>query len=80
MRTITQKVYTYVASVMNGEPNFIITETATMENVGWLMIDEREISIEVEDIDYSEVIKQKEIDTLLAKQEKVNADLLELTS
>ena len=80
MRTITQKFYTYVTRVLDGEAEFSITETGGMESQGWLLIDEREMSVEVEDVDYADVIKQKSIDAVLAKQERLNAELLELTS
>ena len=81
MKTITQTIYTYVTYVgSNGVAEYQMTETSGMDNHGWILIDEREISIEVEDIDYAEDSKQKKIASLIAKQESAAAELLELTS
>ena len=81
MKTITQTIYTYVTHVSGkGVVDYQMTETPGMETQGWILIDEREFSIEVEDIDYAKDIRQKEIDSLVAKQEKASARLLELTS
>jgi hypothetical protein len=80
MRTITQTLYTYVTSTNGDDAKFRISDTSGMEGEGWLLVDTREISIEVEDVDYSGLIKQKKLDAALAKQEAIAAELLELTS
>ena len=80
MRTITGTFYTYAILHNDGKVTFDITESGGMASAGWLLIDTREVNIEVEDVDYAEVLKQKQIDAVLAKQEKLSAELLELTS
>lgn len=80
MKTIKGYFYTYAISDHAGGVDYQISDTRGMESQGWMLIDEREISIEVEDINYADVFKKNQIDNALLRQEKINAELLELTS
>ena len=76
MKTVTQVLYTYAIQVETAI-RFKITDTAGMDGQGWHLVDEREISIDIEDLDYSDEIKQTKINAALAHQEKLNSELLE---
>ena len=80
MIKVKQNIYTSAVLTKNYPIIFEVSTNPRMGDHGWHLVDEREISIEVPDIDYAEVIKQKKIDAILSSQEKLNAELIELTS
>ena len=80
MKTITRNIYTYaVLNTHDDNFTFEITTLSGMEGSGWLLVDKKEVSVEIEDVDYSVLIKQKRLDAALAEQERVAAEILELT-
>ena len=72
MKIIKQNVYLYKT---NGGYTSSTTEGMDVA-AGWLLIDTKEVEFEVDE----DLIKQKGIDAILAKQESLNAQLVELTS
>jgi len=79
MKTITQTLYVYAISYPDVPVFFKIDTSPSMEGQGWHLIKEIEVGAEVEDIDYGEVIKQKQIDAITRKQEALQAELLEIS-
>ncbi len=81
MKTLIKTIYTYaVLNTHDDDFSFEVTTLAGMEGSGWLLVDKKDISIEVDDVDYSALIKQKRLDAALAEQELIAAEILELTS
>lgn len=81
METLTRKIYTYAVPNEDGSAYFSIQVLPGMDSQGWLLVDTREISIEVESADYyAKQMKQVRLDAALLAQEKINAQVLELTS
>lgn len=75
MKTITRKIYLYAHG-----SDYTVTTTDNMEAAGWTLIDSKDISFEFDEAHHVDMLKQNKIDALLAQQERVSAEILELTS
>lgn len=75
MKTITRKLYLY-----GHGKEYTVTTTDNMEKAGWTLIASKDISFDFNEENHVGLLKQNKIDALLAQQEKVSAELLELTS
>ncbi len=78
MKTITTKLYVYAVGYKDGTSDIRIDTLNCMESQGWHLIKEFEVSTDIEDLDYSDVIKQKQIEANKKKAELLKAQLEEL--
>ena len=80
MKNKKRNIYLYASlSDIDDGAVYTVTTTDNMESAGWILIETKEVSFDFEDVDYTGLLKQKKLDLALADQERINAEILELT-